>query len=55
MWLKNSTRVRGVTPAHTASTTCSADSTGSGTGWLTYLAPRFPHANRHVRSSAPYS
>ena len=32
MWLKKSTRVRGVTPAHTASITSSADRIGRGTG-----------------------
>jgi hypothetical protein len=55
MWLMNSTRVRSVTCAQTASTICSGDSNGIDKRACTYRAPRRAQMNRQVRSSAPYS
>ena len=55
MWLRNRTRVRGVKPAHIASTTSSGSVIGSGSDWNTSLAWRCSATKVHVRSSAPYS
>ena len=55
MWLTNSTRVFGVTPAQMASTTSSGLSMGTGRGCVTIRDPRCSQTKVQVRSRAPYS
>jgi hypothetical protein len=55
MWLRNTTRVRGVTRDQTRSTKSACVVTGSGIGHCTYFAPVSRQMNVQVRSIAPYS
>jgi hypothetical protein len=54
-WLRNGARVRGPTPAQTASMTSFGLAMGSRIGVRTYRAPKSRQTCSHVRSSASYS